>query len=54
MPQRWRLLLAGVLALLALATGAALALFPVPDRLGRPLGLVLLLAVIFVGWNLYR
>jgi hypothetical protein len=54
MPQRWRLLLAGVLALLALATGAALALFPVPDRLGRPLGLVLLLALIFAGWNLYR
>ena len=54
MPQRWRLLLAGVLALLALATGAALALFPVPDRLGRPLGLVLLLALIFAGWSLYR
>jgi len=54
MPQRWRLLLAGVLALVALAIGAALALFPVPDRLGRPLGLVLLLAIIFVGWNLYR
>ena len=54
MPQRWRLLLAGVLALLALATGAALALFPVPDRLGRPLGLVLLLALILAGWNLYR
>src|SRR4029453_17291437 len=54
MPQRWRLHLAGVLALLALATGAALALFPVPDRLCAPLGPPFLLARVFGGWDLYR
>jgi len=54
MPQRWRLLLAGLLALVALATGAAFSVFPIPDRLEPPLGLVLLLAPILAGWNLYR
>jgi hypothetical protein len=54
MPHRWRLLLAGLFALAALATGAAFTLFPVPERLELPLGLVLLLSLIFVGWSLYR
>src|SRR3954469_1153561 len=54
MPHRWRLLLAGLFALAALATGAAFTLFPVPERLELPLGLVLLLSLIFAGWSLYR
>jgi nicotinamide riboside transporter PnuC len=54
MSHRWRLLLAGLLAVLALFAGAAFALFRVPERLEAPLILFLLCASILAAWNLYR
>jgi O-antigen/teichoic acid export membrane protein len=54
MPRRWRLLLACLIAVLALFTGAAFALFRVPERLEAPLGLFLLCTLILAAWNLYR
>ena len=54
MPHRWRLLLAGLFAVLALFAGAAFYLFRVPERLEAPLGGFLLLASILTAWNLYR
>jgi len=54
MPNRWRLLLAGLLAFVALVSGLAFAFFPVPERLEVLLGLILLVAPIFAAWSLYR
>ena len=54
MPHCWRLLLAGLFAVLALFVGAAFALFSVPERLEAPLSLFLLCASILAAWNLYR
>src|SRR4051794_28140281 len=54
MLNRWRLLLAGLLAFVALASGLAFAFFPVPERLELLLGLILLVAPIFAAWSLYR
>src|SRR3954462_1544522 len=54
MPHRWRLLLAGLFAVLALVAGAALHVFRVPERLEAPLGGFLLFASVLTAWNLYR
>jgi hypothetical protein len=54
MPHRWRLLLAGLFAVLALFAGAAFYIFRVPERLEAPLGGFLLFASVLTAWNLYR
>ena len=54
MPHRWRLLLAGLFAVLALYSASAFFIFRVPERLEAPLGGFLLFASILTAWNLYR
>ena len=54
MPHRWRLLLAGLFAVLALYAASAFFIFRVPERLEVPLGGFLLFASILTAWNLYR
>ena len=54
MPHRWRLLLAGLFAVLALYSASAFFIFRVPERLEALLGGFLLFASILTAWNLYR
>ena len=54
MLNSWPLVLAGLLAFVAMASGLAFAFFPVPERLELLLGLILLVAPIFAAWSLSR